>query len=300
MVSPTIASPRFSDTEASFFRVLEVRAGLDNSPGALRRVPALEDPRADEHTVAPQLHQQGDVRRSGQPTRSKGHNREPPELGSLLHQVQRRPDVAGVRKEFVLIHGLQPPALPHDGTAVAHRLDHVTGTGLTLHPDHAGPLSNAAQGLPQVARPAHEGHREAVLVDVVLLVSHRQHLTLVDVVHTQGLDDLRLGEVPDPHLGHHGDGHRRHDTLDHRRVRHARNTTISTDVGGDMRSKAMTATAPASSAILACSGVVTSMITPPSSCCAIPFLTREVPTLPAGVARHDLLSVSGGGRGRER
>src|SRR5450759_92554 len=43
------------------------------------------------------------------------------------------------------------------------------------------------------------------------------------------------------------------------------------------RSRAMTAPAPASSAILACSGVTTSMMTPPLSISAIPRLTREVP-----------------------
>ena len=43
------------------------------------------------------------------------------------------------------------------------------------------------------------------------------------------------------------------------------------------RSSAITATAPASSAIIACSGVTTSMITPPFSICASPFLTVNVP-----------------------
>lgn len=45
------------------------------------------------------------------------------------------------------------------------------------------------------------------------------------------------------------------------------------------RSSAMTATAPASSAILACSGVTTSMITPPLSMSAMPRLTRDVPVV---------------------
>ena len=44
------------------------------------------------------------------------------------------------------------------------------------------------------------------------------------------------------------------------------------------RSSAITATAPASSAILACSAVTTSMITPPLSISAMPRLTRAVPT----------------------
>ena len=54
------------------------------------------------------------------------------------------------------------------------------------------------------------------------------------------------------------------------------------------RSSAMTATAPASSAIFACSEVTTSMITPPLSMSAMPRLTRAVPVaavagFPAGI-----------------
>ena len=48
------------------------------------------------------------------------------------------------------------------------------------------------------------------------------------------------------------------------------------------RSSAMTATAPASSAILAWSGVTTSMITPPLSMSAMPRLTRCVPVSATG------------------
>src|SRR5687768_4421953 len=45
------------------------------------------------------------------------------------------------------------------------------------------------------------------------------------------------------------------------------------------RSRAITATAPASSAIFACSAVTTSMITPPLSISAMPRLTAEVPVV---------------------
>src|SRR5579875_594663 len=48
-------------------------------------------------------------------------------------------------------------------------------------------------------------------------------------------------------------------------------------ISAGTRSSAITATAPASSAILACSGVTTSMITPPLSISAMPRLTRAVP-----------------------
>src|SRR5882757_4511241 len=63
------------------------------------------------------------------------------------------------------------------------------------------------------------------------------------------------------------------------------------------RSSAITATAPASSAIRACSAVTTSMITPPLSISAIPRLTRAVPW--TGVSTFSTLcnaSLSGAGR----
>ena len=53
------------------------------------------------------------------------------------------------------------------------------------------------------------------------------------------------------------------------------------------RSSAMTATAPASSAIFACSALTTSMMTPPLSISARPVFTRSVPT-----SRDDPFSTS--------
>ncbi len=49
-------------------------------------------------------------------------------------------------------------------------------------------------------------------------------------------------------------------------------------ISAGTRSNAITATAPASSAIRACSGVTTSMITPPLSMSAKPRLTVGVPS----------------------
>mmetsp|Transcript_19269 Transcript_19269/g.48227 ORF Transcript_19269/g.48227 Transcript_19269/m.48227 type:complete len:209 (-) Transcript_19269:74-700(-) len=53
-----------------------------------------------------------------------------------------------------------------------------------------------------------------------------------------------------------------------------------------MRSSAITAHAPAASAILACSGVTTSMMTPPLSICASPTFTAQVP-VPASEAMSE-------------
>src|SRR3712207_8183311 len=55
----------------------------------------------------------------------------------------------------------------------------------------------------QVGGAAHERHGERPLVDVVGLVGRGEHLGLVDVVDADGLQHLRLDEVPDAGLGHH-------------------------------------------------------------------------------------------------
>ena len=57
-----------------------------------------------------------------------------------------------------------------------------------------------------------------------------------------------------------------------------RDTPPCARMSAGTRSSAITATAPASSAILACSAVTTSMMTPPLSISAMPRLTRAVPT----------------------
>jgi hypothetical protein len=56
-------------------------------------------------------------------------------------------------------------------------------------------------------------------------------------------------------------------------------------------SRAITAHAPASSAIFACSGVVTSMITPPFNISARPFFTVQVPFLTTKIPPIKLLTI---------
>ena len=94
----------------------------------------------------------------------------------------------------------------------------------------AAPSAMRRSASPEVARAAHERDRERPLVDVVLLVGRRQHLGLVDVVHAERLEDLRLDEVPDPSLRHHRDRDGVHDLLDLGRVGHARDPALRADV----------------------------------------------------------------------
>ena len=113
------------------------------------------------------------------------------------------------------------------------RVDDVAGAGLALGADHRGALGDAPQRLTQVRAAADERHRELPLVDVMLEVGGRQDLGLVDVVDLERLQDLRLGEVADAALGHHGDRDGLLDPADHVRVGHARDAAVAADVGGD-------------------------------------------------------------------
>ena len=112
------------------------------------------------------------------------------------------------------------------------RVGDVAGAGLALGPDHGRALGDAPQRLAEVGRPAHERHGELPLVDVVGVVGRGQHLGLVDVVDAEALQDLRLDEMPDAGLGHHRDGDRGDDALDHVRVAHPRHPALGADVGG--------------------------------------------------------------------
>ena len=71
-----------------------------------------------------------------------------------------------------------------------------------------------------------------------------------------------------------------------------RATPPCTRMSAGTRSSAITATAPASSAILAWSGVTTSMMTPPLSMSAMPRLTRCVP-VPGAAPLTELVVLAG-------
>ena len=135
---------------------------------------------------------------------------------------------------------------------MADGLDDVAGARLALGADHRRALGDPPQRLAEVGRAAHERDAERPLVDVVRLVGGGEDLGLVDVVDLEGLEHLRLGEVPDAGLGHDRDGHRLLDALDHAGSL-MRATPPSRRMSAGTRSSAITAAAPASSAIFACS-----------------------------------------------
>ena len=112
---------------------------------------------------------------------------------------------------------------------VLHGVDHVAGAGLALGADHGRAFGNAPQGLAQVARAADKGRGKGMLVDVMGLVGRGQNLALVDEVHAQLLQNLRLGKVSDARLGHHRNGDRLDDLLDQAGLGHAGHAALGAD-----------------------------------------------------------------------
>src|SRR5690606_2147386 len=120
-----------------------------------------------------------------------------------------------------------------DAAHVRGGVGDVPRARLALGADHGRALGDPAQRLTEVGRAAHEGHGELPLVDVVLVVGGAEDLGLVDVVDAEALEDLRLDEVPDAGLGHHGDGDGLDDAVDEVGVAHAGDSALGPDVGGD-------------------------------------------------------------------
>ena len=65
-------------------------------------------------------------------------------------------------------------------------------------------LGYPPQGFTQIASAADEGNLESMLPDVVLVIRWSENFALIDVVHFERFEHLRFGEMPDAHLGHHG------------------------------------------------------------------------------------------------
>src|SRR4051812_14142658 len=115
---------------------------------------------------------------------------------------------------------------------VRHGVDDVARARLTLRPNHGCAFGDAPQRLAEVGRAADERNRELPLVDVMRDIRRRQHFGLVDVVDLEGLQDLRLGEVADAALRHHGDRDGLLDALDHLGIGHACDPALDADVRG--------------------------------------------------------------------
>jgi hypothetical protein len=119
----------------------------------------------------------------------------------------------------------------HDLPHVLDGVDDVAGARFALGADHGRALGDAPQSLTQVARAAHKRSGKGMLVHVVLFVRRGKHFGLVDVIDSQLLQDLRLGEVADAAFGHDRNRHHGHDFLDLQRRSHTRHAAFGTNHG---------------------------------------------------------------------
>ena len=150
-----------------------------------------------------------------------------------LHQFIGRLQLFGSLKELILTHAHQSADLTLHQTHVTHRLNHITRARLALGTNHRGTLGNTAQGLTQVLGTTYKRHVKLRLVDMIDVISRTQHLTLVDIVNLDGLQNLGLGNMTDAALRHHRDAHGLLDTTYHLGVAHTTHTTRCTDVSRD-------------------------------------------------------------------
>mmetsp|Transcript_10201 Transcript_10201/g.11372 ORF Transcript_10201/g.11372 Transcript_10201/m.11372 type:complete len:256 (+) Transcript_10201:127-894(+) len=187
--------------------VVVVRDSLHDGLRTLLGVRGLEDAAADKDAVDAQLHAERCIRWRRDATRSEVHDWQLAIALGLLQEVQRSTHLLGQREQLVVIHGLQLSDLLMKGPDVPDGLDYVASACLALRADHAGALGNPAQGLTKISATANKGHLKLVLVHMVVLISHRQNLALVDAIDAEVLEDLRLHKVADAALGHHWDGH---------------------------------------------------------------------------------------------
>lgn len=157
-------------------------------------------------------------------------------------------------KKFVRIHVTKATNIAVDSASVSYSFNDVACSGLALCSKHRSTFGYATEGFSQISASADKRHFEVVLVNVILLVGHRQDLTFVNIIYLYGFQNLRLNEVTDAdltvksislsglfklamssesdekYLCHYGDGDGRSNLVDHGWIAHACDTSVISDV----------------------------------------------------------------------
>lgn len=176
--------------------VLEVGSSLNNSTSTLLGVTRLEDTRANEDTVAAQLHHQCRISGSSNTPSGEVNNGQTALLSTLTDKLVGGLKLTGISAQLRLrvsarLKDTSSTAnLGIDSAHVLNGLNDITGTGLTLGADHSSTLGDTAKGLAQVAAATDEGDLEGGLGNVVDIVGGGQNFRLIDIVDTNGLEDL--------------------------------------------------------------------------------------------------------------
>ena len=249
---PTMASPRprddLGDHVAGRRRTW---SALTIASARCGRVAGLEDAGADEHALGAELHHHRRVGRGGDAAGGEQHDRQLAGSARPRDQLVRRLQLLG--RDVQLVLGQRASAGGSRRGSVR-----MCVVALDTSPVPASPLERiiAAPSVmrrsasPRLVAPHTNGTVNGPLVDVVGVVGRGEHLGLVDVVDAERLQHLGLDEVADPGLGHDRDGDRASMIPSIMSGSLIRDTPPWARMSAGTRSSAMTATAPASSAIL--------------------------------------------------
>mmetsp|Transcript_34226 Transcript_34226/g.49690 ORF Transcript_34226/g.49690 Transcript_34226/m.49690 type:complete len:335 (-) Transcript_34226:121-1125(-) len=213
--------------------ILVMSHSLYNSTSSCLGLLGFEDSTANKDTVHTKLHHECGISGCGDTTSGKVHNRQFTRGGNLLHELIRCLQLLRGNKQFILAHHGELLDLAHDSTCMTDGLYNVTSTGLTLGTQHSSTLSDTSQCFSQITASTYKWSGELRLINVVNVICHGKHLTLIDVINLACFKDLSLDEMSDTSLCHDWDGHCRFDFGDKAGVRHASYTSIAANIGRD-------------------------------------------------------------------
>ena len=141
-------------------------------------------------TITTQLHHESSIGRGSDTASSEIDDRKTLQTGSFLEEVVGCRDLLRIGVKLFIAHNTGLADLTHNCTLMSHRFDNVTSTSLALSANHCCSFGNATESLAEIPSATDIGHFEIVLVDVVLIVCGSEHLGLVNIINSDGLQDL--------------------------------------------------------------------------------------------------------------
>src|SRR5260370_24474188 len=145
-------------------RILEVRGGTYDSPGAFQWITRLENARSDKDTVGSRTHHQGSISGSRTATCRKVHNRQLTLLSNLAHQFIWSAKIFCLGHQFFFWQHLQTANAIHNGAYMAHSLYDIARTSFTFRAYHRSTLANAAQHLTKITNATYKCASEHMVI----------------------------------------------------------------------------------------------------------------------------------------
>mmetsp|Transcript_30563 Transcript_30563/g.45614 ORF Transcript_30563/g.45614 Transcript_30563/m.45614 type:complete len:330 (-) Transcript_30563:111-1100(-) len=213
--------------------VLVVGHSLHNGSSTGLWVGRLKDSTSNEHSIHTKLHHKCGIRRCGNSTSGKVHHRKSSIIRNELDKFIRGPKLLGGNEEFILGHDRKSLNFRLNSSCMTDRLDNVSSPSLSLGTKHGRSLRTPTKCLSNVTTSTNKGNIEHILINMIDLICHGEHLTLINIINFTCLKNLCFDKVPDTSLGHDGDGDGVFDFEDHVGVGHAGDSSVATDIGGD-------------------------------------------------------------------